>query len=64
MCPKKKNDANGNFKHEQFEANQKIFHAMRNGILYRSVDGIRWELETDPDVSVIPEGTSRITQPK
>jgi hypothetical protein len=38
-----------------------VFHAMRNGKLYRSLDGVTWELETDPNAPVIPEGTSRIT---
>jgi hypothetical protein len=61
MCAKKKNDANGNVKPDRTEKPRKLFHAMRNGILYRSEDGIRWELETDPNVPALPEGTSRVT---
>jgi hypothetical protein len=64
MCAKKKNDPSGGLEPDQAQKIPEVFHAMRNGILYRSKDGIRWELETDPNVLAIPEGTSRITIPK
>jgi hypothetical protein len=62
MYANKKNDADGSVKPDQPDKPLKIFHAMRNGTLYRSLDGITWERETDPTVSDIPEGTSRVTQ--
>jgi hypothetical protein len=40
-----------------------LFHAMRNGTLYRSIDGVNWEIETDPDAPDLAEGTSRMTRP-
>lgn len=42
------------------EALVKVFYAKRNGKLYRSADGINWEIEEDESIASIPEGTSRI----
>jgi hypothetical protein len=42
---------------------EKLYHAMRNGTLYRSTDGTNWEIETDPDVPLLPEGSSRVSKP-
>ncbi len=39
-----------------------LMHAMRNGHLYRSTDGINWDLEQDPTVTPVPEGVTRITE--
>jgi hypothetical protein len=44
-------------------APRKLYHAMRNGTLYRSIDGVNWEIETDPGAPALPEGTSRVTRP-
>jgi hypothetical protein len=44
-------------------APRKLYHAMRNGTLYRSIDGVNWEIETDPGAPDLPEGTSRVTRP-
>jgi hypothetical protein len=38
-----------------------IYHAMRGGNLYRSLDGMNWEIETGSSVPAVPEGTSRVT---
>lgn len=39
----------------------RIIHVMRRGTMYRSLDGLRWTQETDPDVPELPEGGVRIT---
>jgi hypothetical protein len=44
-------------------ASKKLYHAMRNGTLYRSGDGVNWEIETDPDVAPLREGASRVSSP-
>jgi hypothetical protein len=36
-----------------------LHHAMRNGTLYRSQDGVNWEVETDPEAPALQEGTSK-----
>jgi hypothetical protein len=41
---------------------RRIMHAMRNGHLYRSTDGINWHLEEDPNVAPVPEGVTRVTE--
>lgn len=41
------------------EALVKVFYAKRNGKLYRSSDGINWEIEEDESIASIPEGSSR-----
>jgi hypothetical protein len=61
MCATKKHAEESRALPAKSKRSVKVFHAMRNGHLYRSLDGVSWELETDPDVSVIPEGTSRTT---
>jgi hypothetical protein len=43
------------------KAVRRIMHAMRNGHLYRSTDGINWELEEDNTVQPVPEGVTRVT---
>lgn len=63
MCAKKKRDGGRSALSDEKDKTVKVFHAMRNGHLYRSTDGVNWELETDPDILIIPEGTSRITPP-
>jgi hypothetical protein len=44
------------------KAGIRIMHAMRNGHLYRSADGINWDLEQDQSVEPVPEGVTRITE--
>jgi len=48
---------------QEISSPHKLYHAMRNGTLYRSSDGVNWEIETDPDAPVLPEGTSKVTSP-
>jgi hypothetical protein len=49
--------------HEQaVRASLRIMHAMRNGRLYRSADGINWNLEEDRAVPPVPEGYTRVTE--
>jgi hypothetical protein len=43
---------------------RRIMHAMRNGRLYRSTDGINWDLEDDPNVAPVPEGATRVIENK
>lgn len=48
---------------QESSAPHKLYHAMRNGTLYRSTDGVNWEIETDSGIPALPEGASRVTSP-
>jgi hypothetical protein len=63
MSSKKESSGNEKPPVQATSTSHKLYHAMRNGTLYRSSDGVNWEIETDPDISSLPEGTSRVTRP-
>ena len=41
---------------------KRTMHARRNGHLYRSFDGINWELEIDSAGTSVPEGATRVDE--
>jgi hypothetical protein len=45
----------------EIDAETRTIHVMRHGMMYRSLDGLRWTPETDPEVPPLPEGGVRIT---
>lgn len=46
---------------DEVETVNRIIHVMRRGTMYRSLDGLKWTPETDPEVPPLPEGGVRIT---
>jgi hypothetical protein len=46
---------------DQADTVNRVIHVMRRGTMFRSLDGLRWTPEPDPDVPALPEGGVRIT---
>jgi hypothetical protein len=62
MGSSKEHNLIGKMHDKAMRAGVRIMHAMRNGHLYRSTDGINWDLEDDPTIVPVPEGATRITE--
>jgi hypothetical protein len=62
MGSSKEHQLVGNLHELAIKKVKRIMHATRNGYLYRSTDGINWNLEDDPNIAPVPEGITRVTE--
>jgi hypothetical protein len=63
MGSNKEHNMIGKAHRKAVRAGRRIMHAMRNGHLYRSLDGLNWGLEENPaTVGPVPEGATLVTE--